>query len=118
MAAIQSMDSRFAPHNLYRDSTAPFETSDPHLRRLLGQQLVWESPMLRDLPQGTPGSYTLGGARQIGKSTLVKQWMARLLAAGAALGRIACLTGELIDDHHTLVRLLQDGIEACPPEST
>jgi len=34
------------------------------------------------LPTATPGSYSLGGDRQKGKSTLLKQWVAQLLDSG------------------------------------
>ena len=57
------MDTRFTPHNLHRDASAPFEASDPHLRRLREQALVWKNPLLEVLPGIIPGVYTLGGAR-------------------------------------------------------
>ena len=42
----------------------------------------------------------------MGKSTVLKQWMADLLDSGVLPQRILYLTGELIDDHHALVSLL------------
>ncbi|MCK4818855.1 ATP-binding protein, partial [bacterium] len=44
----------------------------------------------------------------MGKSTLLKQWMLTLLHEGVNPQHIAFLTGELIDDHHVVVRLVQD----------
>jgi predicted AAA+ superfamily ATPase len=41
----------------------------------------------------------------------MKQWMAELLQSGVAPERIAYLTGELIDDHHSLVRLLSETLD-------
>ncbi len=38
----------------------------------------------------------------------MKQWMASLLAAGVEPSLIVYLTGELIDDHHALVRALME----------
>lgn len=44
----------------------------------------------------------------------MKQWMAELLQSGVAPKRIAYLTGELIDDHHTLVRLITETLNEMP----
>ena len=76
------MDPRFAVHNAHREAPSRFAELDPHLRRLRGLPLVHENALLDRLPRDEPGIYTLGGARQVGKTTLVKQWMARLLARG------------------------------------
>jgi uncharacterized protein len=54
------------------------------------------------------GIYTIAGGRQIGKTTLLKQWIARLLSLNLPPDRIVFYTGELIDDHHALVNLLRD----------
>ena len=48
----------------------------------------------------------------MGKSTLLKQWMAELLRQGTAPERVSYFTGELIDDHHALVRLATDELGA------
>ena len=61
-----------------------------------------------------PVIYTIGGGRQIGKTTLMKQWMADLLQSGVVLKCIAYLTGELIDDHHSLVMLLTETLNEMP----
>lgn len=102
------MDPRFSPHNLHRVSRDRFVEFDPHLSRLRDQPLIYESPLVSGLPRNKPGIYTLGGGRQVGKTTLVKQWMATLLEEGVEPDRIVYLTGELIDDHHALVRLFDD----------
>lgn len=44
----------------------------------------------------------------------MKQWMADLLQSGVAPKCIAYLTGELIDDHHSLVRLLTETLNEMP----
>jgi len=73
------MDIRFLPHNAHlATGAAEFAARDPHLRRLAGQPLVYNSPLLERLP-GREGIFTITGGRQIGKTTLLKQWMARLL---------------------------------------
>lgn len=106
------MDARFLAHNSHLDGLEAFVRQDPHLRRLADQPLVWESPLLGRLPDSVPGVYTLGGARQVGKSTLLKQWMARLMRAGRDPRAIAFLSGELVDDHHALHRLLTETLDS------
>jgi hypothetical protein len=111
------MDIRFQPHNLHLEDPALFRQQDPHLRRLNQQALVHHSALLADLPRTVPGIYTLGGGRQIGKSTLLKQWMQELLEDGIAPSCLRYLTGELIDDHHALTRLLTALLEEMPDTS-
>jgi len=104
------LDSRFAHHNTHLESPQEFEKLDPQLRRLSKQLLKYTSPLLDELPRSIPGIYSITGGRQIGKTTLLKQWMARLLKENVEPDRISFLTGELIDDHHSLVRLLEPAI--------
>ena len=101
------MDPRFLPHNSHLDNPAGFAEHDPQLRRLSRQTYQYRSVLLDELAVASPGIYTLGGGRQIGKSTLLKQWMNELLAHGAAPESIAFFSGELIDDHHSLLGLIQ-----------
>ncbi len=108
------MDIRFFPHNTHLDDPGLFVERDPHLRQLQQQLLVFRSHLLDKLPRHEPGIYTVAGARQIGKTTLMKQWMAELLQSGVAPKRIAYLTGELIDDHHSLVRLVTETLDEMP----
>ena len=110
------MDLRFTPHNLHLEDPASFAVRDPHLRRLQDQPLIHRSNLLDRLPRSKPGIYSVGGGRQIGKTTLLKQWMAELLQDGIAPPCIRFLTGELIDDHHTLVRLLTDLLAEMPAD--
>lgn len=105
------MDIRFLPHNAHLQDAATFTERDPYLRRLQQEPLVYRSPLLDQLPRRQPGIYTLGGGRQVGKTTLMKQWMSELLQNGIAAERIVYLTGELIDDHHSLVRLITDLVD-------
>jgi predicted AAA+ superfamily ATPase len=108
------MDLRFNPHNTHLEYPGSFSDRDPHLRQLKQQVWIHRSDLLDRLPAKTPGIYTLSGSRQIGKSTITKQWMAELLAKGVQPDRIAYLTGELIDDHHSLVRLMTDTLDEMP----
>jgi len=108
------MDVRFFPHNIHLEDPKAFVKRDPHLRQLQNQPLVHRSYLLDELPMEKPGIYTIGGGRQVGKTTLMKQWMAELLQSGVAPERIAYLTGELIDDHHSLIRLLMETLNEMP----
>jgi uncharacterized protein len=109
-----AMDTRFTPHNAHLEDPASFTDRDPHLRQLKQQPWVHRSYLLDRFPDENPGIYTLSGSRQIGKTTLAKQWMAELLKKGIQPDRIAFLTGELIDDHHSLVRIMTDTLEEMP----
>lgn len=101
------MDPRFLIHNSHLESPELFATLDPQLRRLRQQHYVHHSALLEQLPVDQPGIYTLGGGRQIGKTTLLKQWMEKLLKQGINPLAIAFFSGELIDDQHALLNLLQ-----------
>ncbi len=100
------MDPRFLAHNSHLEGVGSFHLMDPHLRYLSRQPFVFQSPLLDQLPVDTPGVYTVSGGRQIGKTTALKQWMRRLMHDGVNPVDIAFFTGELIDDHHTLVNLV------------
>ena len=104
----------FQIHNSHLDGA--FSDLDPHLRRLRDQPLIYRFPLLDHLPRNQPGIYTVGGGRQIGKTTLLKQWMADLLATGLDPARLRFFTGELIDDHHALVRLISTLLREMPTE--
>ena len=99
-------DPRFAPHNLHLDDPEVFREMDPQLRALQRLPIAYRYPMLEHLPVDQPGVYSITGGRRVGKSTVLKQWMADLLDSGVRPQRILYLTGELIDDHHALVSLL------------
>lgn len=108
------MDPRFLAHNTHLLDPKRFNESDPQLRLLQQQPYVHIPALLQQLPATIPGIYTLGGGRQIGKTTLLKQWMAKLLTDGTPPTAIAFFSGELIDDHHTLLRLLETQLGTMP----
>lgn len=107
------MDSRFIHHNSHLEGADSFELLDPNLRRLRKQLLVYQAPLLESLPI-EPGIFTVTGGRQVGKTTLLKQWMARLLATGSPPSTLIYLSGELIDDHHSLIRIINDILSDMP----
>ena len=108
------MDTRFSAHNTHLEDPGSFIERDPHLKQLRKQLLVYRPPLLDRLPRYQSGIYTVGGGRQVGKTTLMKQWMAELLQSGVAPECIVYLTGELIDDHYSLVRLITEILDTMP----
>ncbi len=107
------MDVRFSPHNSHLEDPGMFARLDPTLRRLHQQPLIHRDPLLEILPRQV-GIYTITGGRQVGKTTLLKQWMADLLSENVQPSAIIYLSGELIDDHHSLVRIISDIVEESP----
>lgn len=110
------MQTQFLPNNLQWQDPKLFLEADPHLSYLKQLKYVNEHALISELPVNTPGIYTLGGGRQIGKTTLLKQWMAKLLSQGVSPKSIAFITGELIDDHHVLLRNIQTLLSDMPTE--
>jgi predicted AAA+ superfamily ATPase len=113
MVYIFAMDAQFSSHNTHLETPSRFNERDPQLRRLKHQTYIQTPALLAQLPD-EPGIYTLGGGRQIGKTTLLKQWMAALLAKGVVPSAIAFLSGELISDDHALLMLLQLQLNEMP----
>src|SRR5205823_5568515 len=108
------MDPRFIPHNMHLSSIALFAQYDPHLQVLAKQTYIYEAPIIHEIPRDIPGIYTICGGRQVGKSTLLKQWMLSLMQSGVEPQRIAFLSGELIDDHHALYKLVTNQLNVMP----
>jgi len=101
------MQAQFLFHNSHLEDPKKFAELDPQLRRLKRLTYVYHAPLIDELPIEIPGIYTLGGGRQIGKTTLLKQWMLKLLDSGVAPNKIAFFTGEVIDNHHILIETLR-----------
>jgi len=100
----------FSGHNSHLDGgLAHFKKFDPHLKRLNQMNVRYENPLIYSLPKiSNYGVYTLGGARQIGKTTLLKQWMVKLLESKVTPNKIFFLTGELISDHLKLTSMMRE----------
>ena len=105
------MDSRFLSHNAHLEDPDHFADLDPQLRRLKHLPFVQIPALLAELPTDIAGIYTITGGRQIGKTTLLKQWMVKLLKDKTPPTAIAFFSGELIDDYHALLRLIQTQLE-------
>ncbi len=110
------MDPRFLHHNTHLIDPNEFCDRDPQLRYLREQSYIFSSKLINDFPQNIPGIYTLVGGRQIGKTTLLKQWMLHLLKKHVSPNSIAFLSGELIQDHFMLMHLLERQLQNMPEE--
>ena len=110
------MDSRFTPHNMHLRDLDIFREHDPHLQALAEQVYVYRAPLLDELPRDIPGIYTICGGRQIGKSTLLKQWMLALLDDGVSSSQIVFFSGEMINDQHALYKILTHQLEQMPKD--
>ncbi|MBI5299028.1 MAG: ATP-binding protein [Deltaproteobacteria bacterium] len=73
------MKSDFLIHNLFWEGFESFETNDPHLKKLKGLKYIHKSSLETDIPVLFPGIYMLTGGRQVGKSTLLKLIIKKLL---------------------------------------
>ena len=113
---MRKMDARFLPHNTHLEEPAAFIQLDPHLRQLNKLPLVHRSKLISRLSRLNTGIYTISGGRQVGKTTLLKQWMAQLIKDAIDPGTIAFVTGELIDDHHSLIRVISEVLNEMPRE--
>lgn len=103
------MNRLFEQHNLHRaESIEAFEAFDPQLRKLKQLPLQHKAELLKKLPTQQPGIYSLTGGRQVGKTTLLKQWMLQLLTQYEVQADcVHFLSGELLSDHTQLVEYLQ-----------
>jgi uncharacterized protein len=86
-------------HNFFREDPTRFYNDDPHLRRAALQPFQYVSPLIETPEFLMPGIFMLTGGRQVGKTTLLKQWMAKMLREQKkSPADVAFLTGELIRD--------------------
>lgn len=111
------MDPRFDIHNSHLAGSRTFERTDPHLRTLKQQKYVYHAPLIEELNTEIPGIYTVGGGRQIGKTTMLKQWMLKLINMGVKPESIAFLSGEPIDDQNSLIQILTDQLNQMPEKA-
>lgn len=111
---MHCMESEFLPHNMHLNSIGVFKRNDPHLRRMHMQQYIFHSPIIDQLPTKEPGIYNLAGGRQIGKTTLLKQWMLLLLKSGVNPSAVAFLSCELLVDEHSLYRVVNNQLSDMP----
>ena len=108
------MDIELLLHNTHLESMAAFQRKDPHLRRLQSMTYQFHSATIDEIPRKIPGVYTLVGGRQIGKTTLLKQWMLSLLEGGIKPDAIRFISCELISDMHSLNRVVNELLDEMP----
>lgn len=110
------MDIQFLPHNTHLENAITFAQTDPHLKRLYAARYVYHSPIIDQLPRHESGIIILGGGRQIGKTTLLKQWMEKLLKDGVSPQSICFYSGELIPEYRLLYELVQRQLLEMPAQ--
>jgi len=91
-----------------------FEQNDPHLAKLAKMPYIFSSKILNQLSFHIPGIYTLSGGRQIGKTTLLKQWMHKLLLEKFHANSIYFMSGEVINDHIHLIHEIENILNELP----
>lgn len=111
------MDSRFLIHNHQYDHAKDFSEVDPNLHQLKSHHFVFQFEILEKFPVDFPGVYTLYGSHQVGKTTLLKQWVEKLLTKGISEKAIVFFPAELIKDYHDLQQLLKKQIEMMPSDN-
>ena len=93
-------------HNQFKESLTRYKKHDPHLKKLADLPLVYHSPLLEETVFHSPGIYLITGGRQIGKTTFLKQLILNLLKKNTSPKDILFLTGEIIDTHQILRRII------------
>jgi predicted AAA+ superfamily ATPase len=106
------MKDEFQIHNLFRVSPERFYSEDPHLRRAALQPFSYVSPLINAPEFLEPGILMITGGRQVGKTTCLKQFIAKLLNEGKLPpDHISFMTGELIRDDGELRREIVSELE-------
>ena len=107
------MDELYKVHNAFKESLDRFRKHDPNLKRLRQSNLVYRSDLLDEKAYLSPGVFLISGGRQVGKTTFCKQLILQQLEKGIITpDSVLFLTGELIDDHHALLRLVSSFSES------
>lgn len=101
------MDTDITLDNLHKKYLEDFKKHDPLLASLKSYPLQYHSPLLDRLPTVQPGIYTLIGGGLLGKTTLLKQWIAKLLATGIHQDTITFFPGKTIKNSEVFIQLLQ-----------
>jgi predicted AAA+ superfamily ATPase len=76
---MNNIRTEFLPHNLFVNSIDLYLENDPHLSSLENQKYIQQPSLVHEIPFRIPGVYILTGARQVGKSTLIKLFIKELL---------------------------------------
>lgn len=99
-------------HNQFKESLSRFKNFDPHLKRISNVPYVYRSPLLGEENFHSSGIYLITGGRQVGKTTFLKQFIVKLVEErDIRPENILFITGEIIDDHHILRRIISQFYE-------
>lgn len=111
------MKEDFLIHNLFWKAKDDFRQRDPHLMRLEGLSFVHRSELETEIPVLTPGIYILTGGRQVGKSTLLKFIILRLLKERKVSAKqIYYLPCDTIADYNQLLFEIEQFRSAMDPK--
>ena len=94
-----------------------WQKSDPHLSIIRGQPYHYDNPLIHSLEFKPEQIHILRGPRQVGKTTLIKEWIDRLiLKERARPSDILLMSCEGIESFHELQKTLIDWISAKPTQ--
>lgn len=103
-----TMFDEFLIHNQFKESIKRYKEFDPHLRKIKPLPFRYESSLINEPSLHIPGIYLITGGRQVGKTTFLKQFILSLLTKNKVNpDNILFITGELIDTHHILRRIVE-----------
>lgn len=112
------MRPEFQQHNLFAKGIAHFTSHDPNLSYLESLKYVMEPPLLDEIPLHTPGIYILTGARQVGKSTLLKLLIKKLLTQNTCHPeQVLYLPCDIIVDFRELINEIEHWLAGLAKES-
>lgn len=110
------MRPEFLPHNLFMKGIDHFLENDPHLSYLNSLKYVLEPELLKEIPLHVPGIYILTGARQVGKSTLLKLLIKHLLVdKTCAPDQIFYLPCDIVLSFRELITEIERFFSRCLP---
>lgn len=116
---IRSVLEPFAIHNLFRRDVSNFLNLDPHLSCLHALKYVHRSTLETSVPVATPGIYVVTGGRQVGKSTLLKLIIRRLVTEDQEDPKqvfyLPCDTIESFQQLLAMVEAFEESIDASKP---
>jgi predicted AAA+ superfamily ATPase len=105
LSVSEGMKDEVLIHNLFRESPERFFHEDPHLRRAAVQPFSYVAPVIHSPEWMEPGILMITGGRQVGKTTCLKQFIAKVLREGKVRpDHVSFLAGELIRDDIELRR--------------
>lgn len=110
------MRPEFLPHNLFMKGIDHYLENDPHLGYLNSLKYILEPSLLKEIPLQVPGVYILTGARQVGKSTLLKLLIKQLLLDKTCMpDQILYLPCDIVLSFRELITEIEHFFSRCTP---